>query len=204
MPLTELQAAAKDRAALGVPAAAPNLEGWLFPATYQFQPGTTAPRMLAEMAGRMRQALDAQHVAPADRLRVLTLAGLVQKEGNGPDDARVARVFLNRLAKKVPLQSDATVSYGAHGTTVVPTARQYAAKNGYNTYRRKGLPIGPISNPGDVAIRAALHPAAGRWLYFVTVDLSTGRTVFSTTEAQHEKAAAQFRAWLAKHPSYKK
>ncbi|WP_375400269.1 endolytic transglycosylase MltG [uncultured Amnibacterium sp.] len=202
VPLADLKAAARDRTALGVPKAAPNLEGWLFPATYDFQPGTTAPRMLAAMTKRMRQSLDAQHVAPADRLRVLTLAGLVQKEGNGTDDAKVARVFLNRIAKKIPLQSDATVSYGAGGTTVLPTEREYAQKNGYNTYRKAGLPIGPISNPGDVAIKAALHPAAGKWLYFVTVNLATGETVFSTTGAQHEKAAAQFRAWLAKHPSY--
>lgn len=204
VPLADLQAAARDRTALDVPKAAPNLEGWLFPATYEFQPGTTAPKMLQAMAARTRQSLDAQHVAPADRLRVLTLAGLVQKEGNGTDDAKVARVFLNRIAKKIPLQSDATVSYGAGGTTVLPTEREYAAKNGYNTYRRTGLPVGPISNPGDVAIRAALHPAAGKWLYFVTVNLATGQTVFSTTEAQHEKAAAQFRAWLTKHPSYNK
>lgn len=204
VPLADVKAAASDRTELGVPKSAPNLEGWLFPATYEFQPGTTAPRMLKAMAARMRQSLDAEHVAPADRLRVLTLAGLVQKEGNGTDDAKVARVFLNRIAKKIPLQSDATVSYGAAGTTVLPTKREYAAKNGYNTYRRAGLPVGPISNPGDVAIRAALHPAAGRWLFFVTVDLATGQTVFSTTEAQHEKAAAQFQAWLKKHPSYNK
>ena len=160
---------------------------------------------MAKLRLNLAQIPDVQVLGdPADRLRVLTLAGLVQKEGNGSDDAKVARVFLNRLAKKVPLQSDATVSYGAGGTTVVPTDREYASKNGYNTYRRKGLPIGPISNPGDVAIKAALHPAAGKWRYFVTVNLATGQTVFSTTEAQHEKAAAQFRAWLAKHPSYNK
>ena len=92
---------------------------------------------------------------------MLTLAGLVQKEGNGADDPKVARVFLNRIAKHMMLQSDASVSYGAGGTTVVPTKQQYADKNPYNTDLRYGLPAGPISNPGDVAIKAALHPATG-------------------------------------------
>lgn len=202
--LEELQAAAKDYRSLGVPSGAPSLEGYLFPATYQFQPGTSPKAMLQAMVKRMFTALDDAGVAKADRHRVLTLAGLVQKEGNGADDAKVARVFLNRIKKGMPLQSDATVTYGAGGSTVVPTAKQYAAKNGYNTYLRKGLPIGPISNPGDLAIRAATHPATGSWLFFVTVNLETGETIFSTTDKQHEKAAAQFQRWLKAHPSYGK
>ncbi|HET6825572.1 MAG TPA: endolytic transglycosylase MltG [Amnibacterium sp.] len=204
IPLAELQAAAKDYPSLGVPASAPSLEGYLFPATYQFQPGTPAKTVLSTMVKRMYQALDADGVAPADRQKVLTLAGLVQKEGNGTDDAKVARVFLNRIAKHMMLQSDATVSYGAGGTTVVPTTKQYASNNPYNTYKHYGLPPGPISNPGDVAIKAALHPAKGSWLFFVTVNLETGETVFSTTDAQHEKARARFEAWLAAHPNYAK
>jgi UPF0755 protein len=203
-PLADLQAAAKDYRALGVPASAPRLEGYLFPATYQFEPGTKPEAMLRTMVRRMFQALDAAGVAKADRERILTLAGLVQKEGNGVDDAKVARVFLNRIKKHMKLQSDATVSYGAGGTTVVPTTKQYDDKNPYNTYRHTGLPAGPISNPGDTAIRAAVHPAKGPWLFFVTVNLKTGETVFSTTDAQHEKAAARFEAWLKAHPGYAK
>lgn len=202
--LASLQAIAKDPVALGVPKSAPNIEGWLFPATYSFQPGVTGRQMLQKMVDRTKQALDADGVPVAKRQQTLTLAGLVQKEGNGADDAKVARVFLNRIAQGMPLQSDASVSYGAGGTTVVPTTKQYASRNGYNTYRRKGLPIGPISNPGDAAIKAALHPATGTWLYFVTVNLATGKTVFSNTLAEHDKAAAQFAAWLKAHPSYKK
>jgi UPF0755 protein len=204
VPIAELKAAAKDYRSLGVPKAAPSLEGYLFPATYQFQPNTTPKAMLQAMVKRMYKALDDAGVPVADRHRVLTLAGIVQKEGNGADDAKIARVFLNRLKKGMPLQSDATVTYGAGGSTVVPTTKQYAAKNAYNTSHRKGLPIGPISNPGDVAIRATTHPAAGSWLFFVTVNLQTGETVFSTTDKQHEKAAAQFRRWLDAHPSYGK
>jgi UPF0755 protein len=203
-PLAELQAVAKDTASLGVPSSAPSLEGYLFPATYQFQPGTSAKTMLSTMVKRMYQALDADGVAKADRQKVLTLAGLVQKEGNGTDDPKVARVFLNRIAKHMMLQSDATVSYGAGGTTVVPTTKQYASNNPYNTYKHYGLPPGPISSPGDVAIKAALHPAKGSWLFFVTVNLETGETVFSTTDADHEKARARFEAWLKAHPNYAK
>jgi UPF0755 protein len=203
-PIADLKTVAKDYRSLGVPDGAPSLEGYLFPATYQFQPGTTPRTMLRTMVKRMFQALDSAGVAPADRERVLTLAGLVQKEGNGGDDAKVARVFLNRIAKHMPLQSDATVSYGAGGTTVVPTRKQYADKNPYNTYLRKGLPAGPISNPGDVAIRAAVHPASGPWIFFVTVNLQTGETVFSKTVEEHDKAAARFEAWLKRHPEYAK
>jgi UPF0755 protein len=203
-PLAELQAVAKDTASLGVPSSVPSLEGYLFPATYQFQPGTSAKTMLSTMVQRTYQALDADGVAKADRQKVLTLAGLVQKEGNGADDPKVARVFLNRIAKHMMLQSDATVSYGAGGTTVVPTTKQYASNNPYNTYKHFGLPPGPISNPGDVAIKAALHPAKGSWLFFVTVNLETGETVFSTTDADHEKARARFEAWLKAHPTYAK
>lgn len=203
-PLKDLQAVAKDRTSLGVPKSAPNLEGWLFPATYDFEPGTTAKQMLQTMVNRMKQSLDAAGVAEQDRQRVLTLAGLVQKEGNGEDDTKVARVFLNRIKDGMRLQSDATVSYGAGGTTVVPTSKQYADRNGYNTYLRDGLPIGPISNPGDAAIDAALHPAKGDWVYFVTVNLATGETKFSTTLAEHDKAAAEFTRWLKAHPDYAK
>ncbi len=203
IPLAQLQSAAKDRYS-GVPSDAPSLEGYLFPATYTFQPKTTAHQVLQAMVTRMIQALDAAGVTVSDRHRVLTFASIVQKEGNGSDDKKVARVFVNRMAQGIPLQSDATVSYGAGGTTVVPTQKQYDEKNGYNTYLRKGLPVGPISSPGDAAIDAVLHPATGTWLFFVTVNLATGETIFSNTDAEHERAAAQFRAWLAKHPEYGK
>lgn len=202
--LAELTAIAKDDASLGVPKSAPNIEGWLFPATYTFQPGVTGREMLQQMVERQKQALDAAGVPVAKREKVLTLAGLVQKEGNGKDDAKVARVFLNRIAQGMRLQSDATVSYGAGGTTVVPTAKQKADKNGYNTYLRDGLPVGPISNPGDAAIKAAVSPAKGKWLYFVTVNLKSGETKFATSYAKHQKNADEFYRWLKANPDYAK
>lgn len=204
LPLSELQAAAKDRAGLGIPKGARNIEGWLFPATYTFEPGTTAEDVLKKMIARTNQALGSAGVREGDRERVLTLAGLVQKESNGKDDAKVARVFLNRIKVGMRLQSDATVSYGAGGTTVVPTKKEKEDRNGYNTYLRDGLPVGPISNPGDVAIKAAVAPAKGKWLYFVTTNLKTGETKFTSSYAQHQKNADEFIRWLKAHPSYAK
>lgn len=205
-PLADLQAIAKDYTSLGVPKSAPNIEGWLFPATYTFQPDVTPREMLQTMVDRAKKALDDAGVPAAKRQKVLTLAGLVQKEGNGQEseDAKVARVFLNRIAAGMLLQSDATVSYGAGGTTVVPTAKEKADDNPYNTYIHKGLPAGPISNPGDAAIKAALTPAKGKWLFFVTVNLATGETKFANTYAEHQKNADEFLRWLDAHPSYKK
>jgi UPF0755 protein len=202
--LADLKAIAKDYTSLGVPKSAPNIEGWLFPATYTFQPGVSGRGMLQQMVDRQKQALDDAGVPASKREKVLTLAGLVQKEGNGTDDAKVARVFLNRIAAGMHLQSDATVSYGAGGTTVVPTQKEKDDKNGYNTYIHAGLPVGPISSPGDAAIKAALSPAKGKWLYFVTVNLKTGETKFATTYAAHQRNADEFLAWLKAHPSYGK
>jgi UPF0755 protein len=202
--LAELTKLAKDWSSLGVPKSAPNIEGWLFPATYTFQPDVSARQMLQQMVDRSKKALDAAGVPASRREKVLTLAGLVQKEGNGEDDPKVARVFLNRIAEGMRLQSDATVSYGAGGTTVVPTAKEKAEKNGYNTYLRDGLPVGPISSPGDVAIKAAVSPAKGKWLYFVTVNLATGETKFANTYPEHQRNADEFLRWLKAHPDYAK
>jgi len=116
----------------------------------------------------------------------------------------VSRVFLNRLQQGWDLQSDATVAYGTGNTHTVTTtdAERADAGNPYNTYVHPGLPVGPISNPGDLAINAAIHPAAGTWMFFVTWNLKTGETIFSTTEAEHEAAVAQWQQWMRDNPGY--
>jgi UPF0755 protein len=204
LPVSAFDAAGKNYTALGVPSSAPSLEGFLFPATYQFSPGTSATVILQTLVKRMYQSLNAAGVAPADRLRVLTLASIVQKEGGSTSDFfKVARVFQNRLDQHMLLQSDATVSYGAHSSTISTTGAQRAdASNPYNTYVHQGLPVGPIASPGDAAIKAALNPVAGSWLYFVLVNGSTGETVFSDTLAQHDVAVKQWQTWLKAHPGY--
>jgi UPF0755 protein len=200
---SEFSAAAKQRAAIGLPADAVSIEGYLFPATYTFSPNATAVDILKSMIGRMQQELDKFGVSAKDRHRVLTLASIVQKEARQePDFYKVSRAFLNRIKIGMHLQSDATVSYGVDGNTVSTSAADRANNNGFNTYLHAGLPVGPISSPGAVAIDAALHPAAGSWLFFCAVNLETGETVFSTTLAEHEKAVAQWRAWMKEHPGY--
>lgn len=202
---SDVTAAANDVSAYGLPAGVQSLEGWLFPATYPVNPGWTAKQYFQSMVQTMIAHLNQAGVAPADRQHVLIFASLVQKEaGQQADFPKVARVFQNRLNANMYLQSDATVAYGTGNTNRVTTtdAERNDASNPYNTYKHLGLPPGPISNPGDVAIDAALHPADGSWLYFVTVNLQTGETVFSDTLAEHEQAVAQFQAWLRAHPGY--
>lgn len=199
----DLDAAAGDLSLWRLPKAAPSLEGYLFPATYAFAPDATAESMLGEMRARMNQEVEKFQI-PADRVHeVLTLAALVQKEARlEPDFYKASRTFLNRIAAGMRLQSDATVSYGVGGSTVSTTAAERASDNPYNTYRYEGLPAGPISAPGALAIDAALYPASGDWLYFCTVNLETGETVFSNTYAEHEVAVRQWQAWMRENPSY--
>ena len=200
----QLTAAAADYKSYGLPPQAPSLEGYLFPATYSLDPGITAHQIFQTMVDTMFKQLDADGVAVADRHHVLTLAALTQKEGGSDSDFyKVARVWDNRIAQGMNLQSDATVSYGVGGTTISTTAAERADKsNPYNTYANPGLPIGPISNPGQAAIDATLHPADGPWLYFVLVNGETGETVFSTTLADHNAAVKQWQAWLRAHPGF--
>lgn len=197
-PVARFQAEAKDFTQFGIPANAPGIEGFMFPATYQFDPGTTAKQAIQTTVTTMFQHLDRLGVAPEDRLKVLTMASIVQWEsGSVADMGKVARVFQNRLDRGMLLQSDATVAYGTGRTDRVTTtdAEREDASNPYNTYVHPGLPPGPIALPGDDALKAALNPTPGSWLYFVTVDLKTGQTVFSTTQAEHDAAVKQWQAW---------
>ena len=205
IPLADLQSAAANPAAYGLPAEAKSLEGFLFPATYTFAPGTTAQQAIKTMVDRMFQALDEAGVAPQNRWNTVVLASVVQREAGLKDDyPKVARVFLNRLAQGWDLQSDATVAYGTGHTDRVETtdAERADAGNPYNTYVHPGLPVGPISNPGDLAINAVQHPADGTWMYFVTWNLQTGETIFSTTQAEHEAAVEKWQQWMRDNPGY--
>ena len=210
IPLEELQAAAAEPPAnYGLPAEATTLEGFLFPATYTLDPDVDAHAVLQTLVDRQFEALDAAGVAPADRWKTIVLAALVQREAGLRDDFyKVARVFLNRLDpakwESGLLQSDATVAYGTGNTHLVTTtdAERADAGNPYNTYVHPGLPVGPISNPGDLAIDAAVHPADGPWLFFVTWNLDTGETIFSATVDEHDAAVAKWLAWMEEHPEY--
>ncbi|BDZ56308.1 ABC transporter substrate-binding protein [Agromyces marinus] len=203
IPLEELQAAAADPQALGLPEQATTVEGFLFPATYTFGPDVTAQEVVQTLVDRSFQALDAAGVAPENRWETVVVASLIEREAGSEADAyKVSRVIRNRLdPEQFPsqlLQFDSTVHYGTGDDTVVTTtdAERADAGNRYNTYVHPGLPPGPIGNPGDVTIAAAMNPADGPWLYFVTVNLETGETVFSATLEEHEAAVEQFLRYL--------
>jgi len=209
LPVEDFTAAAANYVAYGVPAESPSIDGFLFPATYDFDPGTTAEQALQRLVTEMITRLDAAGVAPEARFQTVVLASIIQREaGQNVDDmAKIGRVFLNRIDQGMHLESDATVAYGTGNTHTVWTtdAERADASNPYNTYANAGYPIGPIGNPGDAAIEGAVHPADGAWLFFVPINLKTGETVFSETAEQHEAAAAQLRAWCresAENASY--
>ena len=199
IPLSDFETAAIDPTIYGVPPEAPSLEGYLFPARYTFEPGADASGVLQTLVNRTFESLDAAGVLPEERHRALTMAALIQREaGSNPDDFyKVSRVFANRLDAGWNLQSDATVAYGADTTnTVWTTVEDRADKsNLYNTYANPGLPVGPIAAAGDLAIDAALHPVDGPWFFFVPINLETGETVFSVTQAEHERAVKQLVEW---------
>lgn len=207
MPLADFEAAVADPSVYGVSAS--SLEGWIFPATYDFDEGVTATDVIARMVERTVQSLDGAGVPVDDRQRILTVASIIEREARYPDDFyRVSRVIENRLDPSNQetfgkLEMDSTVQYGAgelDSGTVSTSADARNSDNPWNTYIYPGLPAGPIANPGDLAIDAALRPADGPWLYFVTVNLDTGETVFTSTYADHLREVENWRAWCADNP----
>jgi UPF0755 protein len=196
-PLTAaaLQKAFADTAALGLPSYAHgDAEGYLFPATYSVNPGTTAASLLHDMVRRFDQeaatvkltsGAAALHLSPTD---IVIVASLVQAEASRPQDMpKVARVIYNRLAQHMMLQFDSTLHYAVDSRGVVQTTQELRDLNTpYNTYKYYGLTPTAIDSPGQEALEAALHPAAGSWLYFVTVNLRTGDTRFATTLAEQD------------------
>jgi UPF0755 protein len=198
----DLQAAAKNTSALDLPPQARgNLEGYLFPSTYEVEPDTTAEDLLRQMVDNTLGQLEKLGVQRKDAHRLLTTASLVQAEGRHPQDmGKIARVLANRIAKNQPLQLDTTVHYALGRFTVATTEAQTRVPSPYNTYLHAGLPPGPIGSPGLVAIKAALKPTPGPWMYFVATNPSTGQTEFAVTERQFEQLKAKYNAWQRTHP----
>jgi UPF0755 protein len=196
IPVAEYTAAAKKVSELGLPPSAKgNIEGYLFPASYEFGPTATALDQLKQMVAESTKRLDALGITPDRMEHVVTVASLVEGEAqNEADRSRVARVVENRLAGKMSLGFDSTVNY-IFKKRGVPTQQMLDSDSPYNTRRFAGLPPGPISNPGESALEAAAAPVAGPWLYFVTVDLATGETKFAATYEEHQRNVAQFQKW---------
>jgi UPF0755 protein len=202
IPAEELQAAI-DAGPAAYGATGPDLEGWLFPAVYTFDPGVTATEVIQRMVDRTRESLEAAGVPAGDEQRILTIASIIQREGRVADFDKVSRVIQNRLDDGMLLQMDSTAQYGygeLHAGVVSTSDEAQLDDNPWNTYVHEGLPIGPISNPGDAAINAAMHPADGPWMYFVTVNPQTGETVFSVTYEEHQQGIAQWREWCEANP----
>jgi UPF0755 protein len=198
IPVAQYQAAAKQVKQIGLPAAAKgNIEGYLFPASYEFEPSSSAVDQLKQMIAESTKRLDALGITPDQMERTVTVASLVEGEARTEaDQAKVARVIENRLAQKMSLGLDSTVNY-IFKKRGVPTQDMLNSSNPYNTRRFTGLPPGPIGNPGESALTAAAHPPAGPWMYFVTVNLDTGETKFATTYQEHQQFVQEFQDWCA-------
>ena len=198
----------KRPGALGLPAYAHgNPEGYLFPATYELSPDSTPVSILRSMVARYQSAVsDLGLTAKAKALGysvhdVMTVASIVQAEGRLERDfPKIARVIYNRLEKRKPLELDTTIVYIFKTKGKLTTSdQQRAVDSPYNTYRHAGLPPTPIAAPGDSAIKAALNPTPGPWLYFVTTDPSNGAMSFATSYSAHLKNVARFRQYCKSH-----
>jgi len=201
-PVEEYQAAAADTVALGLPAYANGqLEGFLFPATYDVEPDDAPVDLLREMVTRGTQVFSELGIAEADRLAAVTKASLVQAEAGSVEDmGKVARVLENRLSDGMALQLDTTVNYANGKGGLTTTSDDRANPSPYNTYVHPGLPPGAINNPGEDALRAVLNPTPGDWRFFVVVDPDTGDTRFAVTKAEHDQNVELFRQWLRENP----
>lgn len=196
--------------ALGLPPYAEgNPEGYLFPATYQVAPNATPRSVLTMMVDRYKQAAsDLDLVAEAEQLGitphdVMTVASLVQAEARFDEDfPKVSRVIYNRLDEPMPLQFDSTVHYAVGRDGGVGTSdTDRATDSPYNTYKYPGLPPTPINAPGEQAIDAALNPADGPWLYFVTTNPDEGTTKFAESYDEHLQNKQEFDEWCSTSPN---
>lgn len=205
IPEDEVRAAASDSTVIGLPSeAGGNIEGWISPLTYEFEPNTSATDVLKVMVQQRVQELEELGIDRKEWQHTLIVASIVEHEVNWPEYyGQVARVIANRLADTDQvngrLQMDSTVLYGVGKTGGVPTQAELKKDTPYNTYLHQGLPPTPISNPGKAAIEAVLNPPPGDWLYFVTVDLKSGETKFTHSLQEHNKNVEQLRDWISKN-----
>jgi UPF0755 protein len=201
--VSDFEAALQDPTQLGLPVWAKNRpEGFMFPATYDLTGDESAESLLQNFVKRFDQASsETDLVSRAVKIgrtpyEVLIVASLLQGEGTPNDFAKIARVVYNRLDAGMPLQFDSTVAYGLGITRLNLTQEQLDSTSPYNTYVVKGLPPTPINSPGDAAIEAALNPANGKWLYFVTVNPDTKETKFAKTYEKFLRLKSEYQEYV--------
>ncbi len=182
----------------GAPAGTPNLEGFLFPATYELYAGSPARRLVAEQLQAFEENFGRDEIRRARALHItpyqlLIVASMVEREALlRSDRPKVAAVIYNRLRLRMALGIDATIRYALNDFSAPLTEAQLQTNSPYNTRTHVGLPPTPISNPGVAAIEAAAHPANVPYLYYVNGADGCGDLVFSTSSAEFEHNAAAY------------
>jgi UPF0755 protein len=189
-----------------------NAEGFIFPETYDIPPQVTATSMVKVATAQFTKITDGLNIEErAEEMgftpyQILTVASIIESEVNkDADRPKVARVIYNRLEDDWLLGMDTTVAYalGERGRYEF-TEKELAVDSPYNTRKYKGLPPGPICNPGKMSIEAALNPADGDWMYFLITAPGSGDTVFVETEKEFNKAKAEYKEWCnASDENYK-
>jgi UPF0755 protein len=182
----------------------PGLEGYLYPDTYKFSRGLACKSIIDSMVGRFMEVFAPLREKARERgmrmEEVVTLASIVEKEtGLARERPLIASVFLNRLKKRMRLDSDPTVIYGIENFEGDLKKKDLSNSTPYNTYVIWGLPPGPIANPGRESIEAVLYPAETDYLYFVS--MNDGTHYFSKTLSEHNRAVAAYqkgRPWEGK------
>ena len=183
------------------------LEGYLAPNTYEIYLTASGEDILRRLLSQTDRVFPAEAQDRAEELGydmdgILTIASMVEKEAKTKDFAKVAAVFYNRLRKGMALGSDVTIHYAAGISRMALTDADLAVNSPYNTYTHKGLPPGPICNPSQEAIEAALYPdeafLADGYLYFCAKEPDSGELYFSRSQQEHEAAVAVYRPlWQA-------
>lgn len=205
VPVDEVKSAASSND-IGLPKeAGNNPEGWLAAQTYNFAPGTTAKEALSQMVAATVKMLDELKIPADQRQAVLTKASIVEREVPPSYYGEVARVIENRINDTAgptvgKLQMDSTVLYGLGKRGGIPSTEELKIDTPYNTYMHAGLPPTPIGAPSKEAIQAVMNPPEGDWIYFVTVNLDTGETLFTGDLDEHEKNIEKLRQWTKDHP----
>jgi peptidoglycan lytic transglycosylase G len=173
-----------------------SVEGYLFPSTYTVPPEMTEAGLIRMMVGKFDKVY-AQKFAeragtlPLSETAIITIASIIEKEAVIPAERPlIASVFLNRLNRRMPLQSDPTAVYGVRAFTGKVSKRDIMRRSPYNTYLIQGLPPGPIGNPGMAAIEAVIAPSATSYLYFVA--RKDGSHAFSRTLEEHNRAVRKY------------